>query len=89
MPTSKKIATLFLDRLNLGRKDDLYAMLMTGYDHIRDEINYFLDKLFPSHGTHLPYSEAKKAIQKSKLDPGPMKQLLFEHLINLLISQAP
>ena len=67
----------FLDRLNLNRKDDLYTMLKAGYDHIRDEINYFLDKLFPSHGVHLPYPEAKKAIQKSKLDPDTRKQMLF------------
>lgn len=37
----------------------------------------FLDKLFPSHGTHLPYPEAKKAIQKSKLPPDTKAQLLF------------
>ena len=67
----------FLDRLNLNRKDDLYTMLKAGYDHVSDEIDYFLDKLFPSHGTHLPYPEAKKAIQKSKLDPGTRKQMLF------------
>ena len=67
----------FLDRLNLNRKDDLYTMLKAGYDHVSDEIDYFLDKLFPSHGTHLPYPEAKKAIQKSKLDPDTRKQMLF------------
>lgn len=67
----------FLDRLDLEREDDLYTMLKAGYDHIRDEINYFLDKLFPSHGTHLPYPEAEKAIQKSKLDPDTKEQMLF------------
>ena len=67
----------FLDRLNLGRKDDLYTMLKAGYDHIRDEINYFLDKLFFFFLIHMPYPEAKKTIQKSKLDPDTKEQMLF------------
>ena len=67
----------FLDRLNLGRKDDLYTMLKAGYDHIRDEINYFLDKLFPARGIHLPYPEAEKRIQECKLDSDIKEQMLF------------
>ena len=53
------------------------GLLVRIYDHIRDEINYFLDKLFPSRGTHLPYPEAEKCIQKSKLDPDTKEQMLF------------
>ena len=67
----------FLDRLNLGRKDDLYTMLKVGYDHIHDEINYFLDKLFPARGIHLPYPEAEKRIQECKLDSDTKEQMLF------------
>ena len=67
----------FLDRLNLGRKDDLYTMLKAGYGHIRDEINYFLDKLFPARGIHLPYPEAEKRIQECKLDSDIQEQMLF------------
>ena len=37
----------------------------------------FLDKRFPSRGTHLPYPEAEKCIQKSKLDPDTKEQMLF------------
>ena len=67
----------FLDRLNLGRKDDLYTMLKVGYDHIRGEINYFLDKLFPARGIHLSYPEAEKRIQECKLDSDIQEQMLF------------
>lgn len=67
----------FLDKLDLKRKDDLYTMLKAGYDSIGTVINHFLDKLFPAQAAHLPYPDAERIIQKSKLDSDTKKQMLF------------
>ena len=67
----------FLDKLDLKRKDDLYTMLKAGYDSIGTVINHFLDKLFPARAAHLPYHEAERVIQKSKLDLSTKEQMLF------------
>lgn len=45
----------FLKYFNLKRDHNLYIMLNAGYKEIRNVLVYYLDKLFPSSGTHLPY----------------------------------
>lgn len=67
----------FLDKLDLKRKEDLYTMLKAGYDSIGTVINHFLDKLFPAQAAHLPYPDAERIIQKSKLDSETKEQMLF------------
>ena len=67
----------FLEKLGLKRKDDLFAMLKMGYDNVCAAIGEFLDKLFPAGGMHLPYPEAERKIQQSKLDSAIKEQMLF------------
>ena len=67
----------FLEKLGLKRKDDLYTILKAGYDNVCTVIREFLDKLFPADGMHLPYPEAERKIQQSKLDSDTKEQMLF------------
>ena len=67
----------FLEKLDLKWKDSLYRMLRAGYRHIRKAIAYFLDKLFPSQGSHLTYPKAVKRIEKSRFKDERREQMLF------------
>jgi hypothetical protein len=67
----------FLKYFNLKRDHNLYIMLNAGYKEIRNVLVYYLDKLFPSSGTHLPYSEAVRKIKWSALDSNTKEQMLF------------
>ena len=67
----------FLEKLGLKRKDDLDTMLKAGYDKVCAAMREFLDKLFPADGMHLPYPEAERKIQQSKLDSDTKEQMLF------------
>lgn len=67
----------FLKHFNLKRKDDLYVMLNTAHQQIRDVFCHYLNQLFPASGTHLPYAEAIRKIKWSAFDSKTKEQMLF------------
>ena len=67
----------FLKKFNLDRKDSLYEMLHTGYEHIEDTIDDYLDKMFPFSGKIVRYEKAKQQIESNVEDSGLQEQMLY------------
>ena len=67
----------FLKKFNLDRKDSLYKMLHTGYEHIEVTIGDYIAKMFPFSGKIVRYEKAKKQIESKVPDSLLKEQMLY------------
>ena len=58
----------FLKKLNLDRKTSLYEMLLIGYEHGKEILDDYYDKMFPFSGKIVRYKKAEKKIESGIAD---------------------